>query len=77
MMAHKELGHIGDGVYLSHDGYQFWLAVNDHNDRVVALEPAVVHRLIEAMTRHLFGADAPAYLRATADMMDNKIRVGI
>jgi len=43
----------------------------------VALEPAVVHRLIEAMTRHLFGADAPAYLRTTADMMDNKLREGI
>lgn len=76
-MAHKELGHMGDGVYLSHDGYHFWLAVNDHNDRVVALEPAVALRLIVAMARHMFGEDAPEHLRATADMMDVKPREDI
>jgi hypothetical protein len=38
----QQLGYIGDGVYLSHDGYQFWLAVNHHANRVVALEPGVV-----------------------------------
>jgi hypothetical protein len=48
-----------------------------NNDRVVALEPAVVHNLIEATARNLFGVDAPEYLRTTADMMDNKTREDI
>lgn len=33
--------HIGDGVYLSFDGYQLWLAVNHHKHKVVALDPQV------------------------------------
>ena len=39
--------YLGDGVYISHDGYQFWIAVNDHRNKVVALEPEVFDRLIE------------------------------
>lgn len=39
--------HLGDGVYASFDGYQIWLAVNHHENKVVALEPAVMDRLIE------------------------------
>lgn len=38
--------HLGDGVYVSFDGYQLWLAVNDHNNKVVALEPGVVVALL-------------------------------
>lgn len=30
--------YLGDGVYLSHDGYQLWLAVGNHQNKVVALE---------------------------------------
>lgn len=51
-MPYKQLGHMGDGVYLSHDGYQFWLAVNDHENYVVALEPAVANRMFKAMLEH-------------------------
>lgn len=37
--------YIGDGVYLSFDGYQLWLAVNHHMNNVVALEPQVFNEL--------------------------------
>lgn len=37
--------YLGDGVYASFDGYQIWLAVNSHENAVVALEPAVMHAL--------------------------------
>lgn len=37
--------YLGDGVYASFDGYHVWLAVNDHENRVVALEPDVVDAL--------------------------------
>ena len=33
--------YLGDGVYASFDGYQIWLAANYHENKVVALEPAV------------------------------------
>lgn len=39
--------YLGDGVYASFDGYQIWLAVNDHHNRIVALEPGVMERLFE------------------------------
>lgn len=39
--------HLGDGVYASFDGYQIWLAANDHRNKVIALEPAVMQRLKE------------------------------
>ena len=45
----KELGYLGDGVYLSHDGFQFWLAANNHNNKVIALEPAVWDNLKRAV----------------------------
>ena len=38
--------YLGDGVYASFDGYQIWLAANDHRNKVVALEPAVMAALI-------------------------------
>lgn len=34
--------YLGDGVYASHDGLQIWLAVNNHENKVIALEPAVM-----------------------------------
>lgn len=37
--------YLGDGVYASFDGYQIWLAVNDHRNKVVALEPGVLNSL--------------------------------
>ena len=48
----EELGHIGDGVYLSFDGYQYWLAVNHHDNKVVALEPDVLQALIDRVKKH-------------------------
>jgi hypothetical protein len=43
----KDQTYLGDGVYASHDGYQIWLAVNHHENIVVALEPAVLARLLD------------------------------
>ena len=37
--------YLGDGVYASFDGYQIWLAANSHENRVIALEPAVMEAL--------------------------------
>jgi len=42
-----ESTYLGDGVYASFDGYQIWLAVNHHENNVVALEPSVVAHLIQ------------------------------
>lgn len=39
--------YLGDGVYASYDGYHVWLAVNDHQNRVVALEPEVIEALFK------------------------------
>ena len=43
--------YLGDGVYISFDGYQWWLARNDHRNKVIALEPAVVDALIAYVER--------------------------
>ena len=39
--------YLGDGVYASFDGYQVWLAVGDHTNTVIALEPPVLALLQE------------------------------
>jgi hypothetical protein len=39
--------YLGDGVYASHDGFQVWLAVNHHENKVVALGPGVFARLCQ------------------------------
>jgi acyl-CoA thioesterase FadM len=44
-MSAPQQVYLGDGVYASFDGYQIWLAVNDHRNRVVALEPSVMAAL--------------------------------
>lgn len=38
----KEPAYLGDGVYISHDGWHVWLAANHHLNRVIALEPNVL-----------------------------------
>lgn len=43
--------HLGDGVYASFDGYQLWLAANHHENKVVALEPAVLLALVQYAQR--------------------------
>lgn len=37
--------YLGDGVYASFDGFQVWLAVNHHENKVVALDPKVLENL--------------------------------
>jgi hypothetical protein len=54
MSEYTELGYLGDGVYLSHDGYQLWLAVNHHENKVVALEPSVSIALVHALLKYHF-----------------------
>lgn len=44
MEEHRE--YIGDGVYVSFDGYNVNIAVNNHENHVVALEPQVQESLI-------------------------------
>lgn len=44
--------YLGDGVYASFDGYQIWLAANDHRNKVVALEPNVIVGLIKYAMQH-------------------------
>ena len=39
--------YLGEGVYASFDGFQIWLAVNHHENKVLALEPSVFARLCE------------------------------
>lgn len=43
--------HLGDGAYVSFDGYQLWLAANHHDNRVIALEPGVLGQLVEYAKR--------------------------
>lgn len=39
--------YLGDGVYASFDGYQIWLAVNDHKNKVLALDASTMAALKE------------------------------
>ena len=39
--------HLGDGVNASYDGYHINIAVNHHNNHVVALDPSVMRLLFE------------------------------
>jgi hypothetical protein len=43
--------YLGDGVYASFDGYQIWLAVNHHENKQVAIEPAVLLSLLSYAER--------------------------
>ena len=38
--------HIGDGVYVSFDGYAIDIAVNHHTNHVVTIEPEVFEALV-------------------------------
>lgn len=66
----KKHEYIGDGVYLSDDGYQLWLAVNSHENAVVALEPNVFLSLIRQGSKRLFGESAATFLRTAAQGME-------
>jgi GT2 family glycosyltransferase len=43
--------YLGDGVYASFDGYQIWLAADDPGNKVIAIEPDVLTRLIDYANR--------------------------
>jgi hypothetical protein len=45
-MTERNPQYLGDGVYASFDGYHVNLAVNDHRNHAVALEPAVLEALV-------------------------------
>lgn len=45
--------YLGDGVYASFDGFQIWLAVNHHENKVVALDPNVMDMLVHYANRVL------------------------
>jgi hypothetical protein len=38
--------YLGDGVYARFDGYQIWLAANNHENEVIALEPRGFQALV-------------------------------
>lgn len=46
--------YLGDGVYASCDGYHIWLAANDPENKVVAIEPDVMACLL-AYARRVWG----------------------
>jgi hypothetical protein len=49
----KNETYIGDGVYVSFDGFQIWLrAPRDNGNHVIALEPDVFNSLV-AYRQHL------------------------
>lgn len=68
--------YIGDGVYLSDDGYQLWLAANDHHNRVVALDRETFIALIARGARRIGVINGSVdegivdVLRRTADAME-------
>lgn len=39
---HDKQEHLGDGCYVSFDGFQVWFAANHHENTVVALEPSTL-----------------------------------
>jgi len=39
--------YLNDGVYASFDGYQIWLAANDHNNKVIALDRTTMELLVK------------------------------
>lgn len=55
--------YLGDGVYASFDGYAINLAVNDHRNKVIVLEPEVMEKLIK-------------YYNQTKDAANERVKVG-
>ena len=43
----SEPRHIGDGVYISYDGYHVNVAVNHHLNHVVAFDPDVQGEIVK------------------------------
>ena len=47
----KEDDYLGDGVYVSFDGYHIWLAPNEPQNKVIAIEPSVMAALLRYANR--------------------------
>lgn len=43
--------HLGDGCYVSFDGYHLWLAANHHENKLIALDPDVMRALVDYARR--------------------------
>jgi hypothetical protein len=45
--------YLGDGVYIGHDGYAFWLVTYDgmRSTNSICLEPEVVNNLLEVINK--------------------------
>lgn len=39
--------YLGDGVYASFDGFHIWLAVKNHDNQIIALDPEVFQALLK------------------------------
>ena len=49
----QEDQHLGDGVYVSHDSHQLWLAANHHTNRTVAMGERELQGLVDYARRRL------------------------
>jgi len=58
--------YLGDGVYASFDGWQIWLAANDHLNEVIAIEPQVWAQLVKYASRVWGQRQAPNLPAASA-----------
>jgi len=65
--------YIGDGVYVSDDGWQLWLAADHHDNKVIALEPATFMPLIECMARMINKQTFIEALRALANRLEDQL----
>lgn len=45
-MITRDTTHLGDGVYVGHDGHQLWIGANHHENMTVALEPGAYTQLV-------------------------------
>lgn len=43
--------HLGDGAFVTFDGYQYWLGANDPQNMTVALEPQALISFVRYVKR--------------------------
>lgn len=44
--------HLGDGAYISYDGWHYWLGANSAGNMTVALEPSVLENMMRYIRVH-------------------------
>lgn len=57
--------YLNDGVYVSYDGYQIWLAVDNHANKVVALD-SDTYAALKAYVERLKAVNQEAYVAREA-----------